>query len=529
MPNDELRNKASVGVRPIASGTTSPSPANKILIIGGGIAGLSCGCYLQMNGLQTEILEMGATAGGLCTAWDRGPYVFDGCLQWLVGTHPSSTFHRIWGELGAIAGREIINHDEFIRIEGAGGKALSVVGDLEALAREFNRIAPEDAALINQLVRAARRCAPMEPPIQKPLELMTPFEKMRTGLRYLPMLPVIFRWKKLPITTYLARYQNPFLHEALMVLAGHEQASALVLVMLLALRSRNNTGYVAGGSRALTQAITNRYTSLGGLLRYNTQVVSVTVENGRAAGVRCADGRSLPATTVVSCADGHTTIFKMLDGRFVDENILYAYHTCETFPALIQISLGINTTFPDAPHTLNLPLPHPLNVDDATRHSRIEVTIYPSNSGLCPDGKTVMTVRFSSRCEYWVNLRTSNPDRYQTEKENILREVIGILDHRFPGLAEHLENSDLATPASFVRHTGNWQGSYEGWLPTPRILGRRLPRTLPGLEDFYMAGHWVEPGGGLPFAALSGRCVAQLICARNGRTFAATISQGISP
>ena len=46
------------------------------------------------------------------------------------------------------------------------------------------------------------------------------------------------------------------------------------------------------------------------------------------------------------------------------------------------------------------------------------------------------------------------------------------------------------------RWTGNWQGSYQGWLPTPRILGRRLPRTLPGLKRFYMAGHWVELGGG---------------------------------
>ena len=64
-----------------------------------------------------------------------------------------------------------------------------------------------------------------------------------------------------------------------------------------------------------------------------------------------------------------------------------------------------------------------------------------------------------------------------------------------------------------MRYTGNWQGSYEGWLPTPRILGRRIPYTLPGLKNFYMAGHWVVAGGGLPSAALSGRYVAQMICA----------------
>ena len=103
-----------------------------------------------------------------------------------------------------------------------------------------------------------------------------------------------------------------------------------------------------------------------------------------------------------------------------------------------------------------------------------------------------------------------------------MQEVIGILDRRFPGLAEHLEQSDIATPATFVRYTGNWQGSYEGWLPTPRILGKRIPYTLPRLKNFFMAGHWVVAGGGLPSAALAGRYVAQMICAQNGKKFAAT-------
>jgi phytoene dehydrogenase-like protein len=134
----------------------------------------------------------------------------------------------------------------------------------------------------------------------------------------------------------------------------------------------------------------------------------------------------------------------------------------------------------------------------------------------------VLTVRVTSHCDYWTRLRNSEPDRYLAEKERVLQETFGVLDKRFPGLAQSIEHHDVATPATFVRHTGNWQGSYEGWLPTPRILGRRLPRALPNLESFYMAGHWVEPGGGLPSAALSGRYVAQLICARREKKFVAS-------
>ena len=496
--------------------------AGKVIIIGGGIAGLSCGCYLQMNGVPTEILEAGLLPGGLCTAWHRGPYVFDGCMRWLIGAQQPSAFHQIWTELGAISGRRVFIHDEMLRIENADGTALAVPTDLNRLAREFKHIAPEDGALIDRLVRDARRCAPLEPPLNNPLELMNPFEKTKLGLSVLPMVPTILRYKNLPITTYVARYQNKFLREALQIIVGNEDMSALVLVMLLAFRTRNNTGFVAGGSWDFAMAIADRYTKLGGTIRYKTKVTSVQVENNRATGVQCADGTFVPADTVVSCADGYTTIFKMLDGKFVDKKIRYLYEHCQPFPAIVQISLGIKKVFPNAPHTLNLPLRQPLRVDDQKPYDRLEVETFGVESRLCPEGTSVMTVRLQTRHEFWTGLKKNDIQRYRAEKKRVVEETIAALEQRFPGLAQAVERSDIATPATFVRYTGNWQGSYEGWLPTPRILGRRIPYTLPRLKKFYMAGHWVVAGGGLPSAALAGRYVAQMVCAQNGKIFAAS-------
>ena len=514
MPVEEKKTAAPALAKSADSG--------KVVIIGGGIAGLSCGCYLQMNGIQTEILEAGLLPGGLCTAWHRGPYVFDGCLRWLMGVQPPSVFHQIWTELGAIAGRKVFIHDEMLRIENADGHTITVPTDLDKLACEFKRIAPEDSDLIDKLVRDARRCAPLEPPLENPLELMTHFEKMKLGLSILPMVPAILRYKNLPITTYVARYKNKSLREALQLIVGNEDMSALVLVMLLAFRTRNNTGFVAGGSWDFAMAIADRYTKLGGTIRYKSKVTSVKVANNHAIGVQCANGTFVPADTVISCADGHTTIFKMLDGQFVDKKIRYLYDHCQPFPAIIQISLGIKTVFPDVPHTLNLPLRQSIHIDDQTSCDRLEVETFGSESGLCPAGTTVMTLRFQTRFEFWTGLKKNDPQRYRSEKKRVIQEVIAILEQRFPGLAAHVERSDIATPATFVRYTGNWQGSYEGWLPTPRVLGRRISYTLPGLKNFYMAGHWVVAGGGLPSAALAGRYVAQMVCAQKGKTFAAT-------
>jgi phytoene dehydrogenase-like protein len=508
---------------PTVSETATPA-RGKIIIIGGGIAGLSCGCYLQMNGYQTEILEMNPVPGGLCTAWNRGQYVFDGCLRWLVGTHPSSTFHQVWNELGAVAGREIIHRDEFLRVEGRDGQTLSLPTDLDRLAENCKRVAPEDAGRLDKLLRAVRRCNLINPPLENPLELMSGPAKLKLLFRYLPMLTVVLAWKNLKLADYLASYRSQLLREALLAAAGDERLSALVLVMVLALRSGKNAGCVAGGSRAFSAAIAGRYARLGGVLRLNTRVAAVTVENGRATGVRCADGTVIPAATVISCADGHATIFGMLGGRYVNQRILNAYQQWNVFKPLIQVSLGINQIFPGAPHAVSLPFLQSLKLDDAMRHDRFEVTVFGPDSGFCPAGRTVMIARFSSNYEYWTQLKNQRPADYRKAKKELLDEITGVLDQRFPGLARHVDQADLATPATYERWTGNWQGSYQGWLPTPQILGRRPPYTLPGLKDFYMAGQWVETGGGLPPSALSGRYVAQMICARDGKKFAARVA-----
>jgi len=100
---------------------------------------------------------------------------------------------------------------------------------------------------------------------------------------------------------------------------------------------------------------------------------------------------------------------------------------------------------------------------------------------------------------------------------------VALLDKRFPGLSSQVEMRDVATPVTFHRYTGNWQGTFEGWLLTPATVNLRMKKTLPGLDRFYMAGQWVQPGGGLPSGAMTGRYVVQMMCKRDRKRFAATV------
>jgi phytoene dehydrogenase-like protein len=83
-----------------------------------------------------------------------------------------------------------------------------------------------------------------------------------------------------------------------------------------------------------------------------------------------------------------------------------------------------------------------------------------------------------------------------------------------------VEVVDVPTPVTYVRYTGNWQGSPDGWYITPENMRKQNPlRSLPGLSGFYMVGQWTLPFSGTVMAALSGRQLVQVLCARNGTPF----------
>ncbi|HEY0465624.1 MAG TPA: hypothetical protein VGC79_15530, partial [Polyangiaceae bacterium] len=107
------------------------------------------------------------------------------------------------------------------------------------------------------------------------------------------------------------------------------------------------------------------------------------------------------------------------------------------------------------------------------------------------------------------------------EKEAVGALALERLDRYLPGVQAAVRVSDVATPLTFWNNARSWKGAYEGWLPTPESMFGHIKKTLPGLACFYMAGQWVEPGGGVPTALMSGRHVTQLICAAEGRPFVA--------
>jgi phytoene dehydrogenase-like protein len=490
-----------------------------IIIIGGGLAGLATGCYGRMNGYKTSVFEMHKIAGGVCTGWKRKGYTIDGAMNWLVGTNPKNSFHKFWEELGAAQNWKIYNHDLYSIYEDKEGKVFKVYCDADRFEQYLLELAPEDKDIIREFTKVIRDFSRMDIPSEKPNELLSWIDKIK-AVKALPMLSLMKKWLKISTGDYCKRFKNPYLRQTLTPAFGSDQWPMMMIFWVLGYQHAKAAGYVMGGALELVRFLEERYRALGGEIHLKAKVDKIIVEDDKAVGIKLSDGTEHRADWVVSAADGRTTIFDMLEGKYVDDTIKNRYDNPNLFSPLVYIGLGVADRFDEispSVASLSFPLDTPVTVA-GKEHDRLYVLNYSYDPALAPEGKTVLKVQFDTDYDYWEKLH-EDPERYKAEKERIADDVIAALDKRFPGLASKVEMRDVATPVTWVRYTGNWRGSYEGWMFSGETFTSSMRKTLPGLENFYMAGQWVNPGGGMPTAAMSGNHTIQLICNKDGKKF----------
>ncbi len=506
-------------------------PESTIAIIGAGIAGLAAGCYGQMNGYQTRIFELHDKPGGLCTSWQRKGYTFDGCIHWLVGSGEGSPFNHVWRELGAVQGRPFVDHEEFMRVEGVDGRAFVVYTDIDRLEAHMREMAPQDQEVIDEFIRVLRRFSRMSNAMADPTQTGGPLRKLIGLLRMLPHLGALQRYSQMPVQDFAARFTDPFLCRAFGQLFDMPDFPMVGMLMTLAWMDAGDAGYPIGGSLAFARAIERRYLGLGGEISYNSRVTGVLVESDDgqdvAVGLRLADGSEYRADRVISAADGRATIFDMLDGRYVDERVQRYYDELPTFPPLVQVSLGVARDLSNEPHSVTFPLAEPILFEGKPLHS-LSVRHFACDPTMAPAGHTVVEVLIEADYDYWQAL-AEDRERYDAEKQELALAVMARLAECLPGFQDQVMVADVATPLTTERYTGNWRGSMEGWLlttGTARLAAQGMRQTLPGLARFAMCGQWVEPGGGVPTAALSGRKVIGLVCKEDGKRFRTSLPDG---
>jgi phytoene dehydrogenase-like protein len=502
----------------------------KITIIGAGVSGLSLGCYLQMNGFDTEIFEKQPRSGGLCASWQRGEYTFDGCIHWLLGSNESNPFYRLWSELVDMKSVEFVNHDVRLEIElkknrnRYGDKVFHLYTDINRLEAYLLDLAPEDKGMIKSLLKSMRIMQRFDmPPMIDNIPALQSFRKKMAMITYLPVVFLFQKWKNVTNYSFARKLKNPFLKEAFELLFDGDEFKLLIMTMPLSVFDTKGAGYPLGGSYGFVKRIEDKYITLGGKIQYNHEVMEIITEGPSAKGILLKNNTAIYSDIIISAADWHFTVFEALGGKFVNKKLLAlaANKRLQIYPSVLMVSLGVSRTFREYPHLLRFPLESDLHSPDGTVYHRLESHIYHYDPTLAPEGKTIIVLSLYTRNgDFWIKLRNTDIDEYNRCKTGFAKEIIDRLDQRIKGVKQAIEITDIATPATYYRYTRNWKGSAQGWFPASNLLASSpVGKRLPGLSNFYYSSHWSIPGGGLPMALKASRDLSQEICIQHKKTF----------
>lgn len=486
----------------------------RIIIIGGGTAGLSTGIYGQLNGFETRIFEMHKVPGGQCTAWDRNGYRFDYCLHWLIGTR-FSAFNEVWKETHVITDEvKIVDNEIHSMVVDSTWGEFIIYSNVDQWQEYLIGMAPEDEKGIRKMCGHMRDAAVFEPMYQPPA-FRSSMDYFKVFLKNPVLLIRLRKFSEISARSYFEslKLKSPRLTYFLNKLFGEIDFSALVVIMMLGWFHIKNAGYLIGGSLALAMRMVNRYRSLGGELSLGMKVEKILVEDDRAVGIQLSDGTVYKADYIISAADGHATLFEMLGGKYISPELRKAYAEWEIYKPFVQVSLGVNDILLSKAVSTTYYKENLTIGGFAVKHGYSIMNQSKNDPTLAPQGKTSLVLRFDSAWENWENI---HPDDYAGCKERIKTDALKLLESHYPGIGEKTEVVDVATPLTNVRYTGTWKGAYEGFMPTGNMIKKTLTNTLPGLKFFYMVGQWMFPGGGIPPAAQSGKWVVQEICREKG-------------
>lgn len=492
----------------------------KIIIIGGGVSGMSVGIYAQINGFDSQIIEKHSIAGGICTAWYRKKYRFDYSIQWLVGTKEGA-FHDTMCETNILNDQvQIINAEIHNRNLAKDGSDLIIYTDLERWKKYLLTISPEDGKAINKLARDIRRASHLRPFDIAPA-LRTPLKYLKAFFHCFPSLFIAIRHRGKNFTQYIEslKIKSPLLKEKLLNIYGEGNYACYAFLLIMGWYFRKNAGYPIGGSLGVAERMKERYESLGGEFLFKKEVEEIIIENGTAKGVKLTDGSVIDADYVVSAADGYTTLYKLLKGKFRSPKLDRVYANWKLFTSMVQVSFGIDKAL-QTDYNIQVVQAHGEKIGGTELKHSYRILNYNFDPTMAPEGKSCIIIRFDSPYDLWEKM---SEEDYRKEKKKIEEDAIKILEKHYPGSSEHIEVCDVATPLTTIRYTGAWKGSYEGFIPTSKNVIDQLNQKIPNLDHFYLAGQWLFPGGGIPPSVHSGKWALQLICRDEGKQFMAKI------
>ena len=489
----------------------------KIVVIGAGVSGLTAGIYAARSGFDVTILEQHNIVGGLSTSWSRKGYYFEGGMHWLTGSRADLPIHRIWKETGALKDNNPIeNRDPLYTLIDKNGKRVSIKRYLPEMQDALIEYAPEDAHMIKKMCRAVKAFTKMHTILfeVKGCKHRNP-AKLNIG-ELMGMVPAVLRVPYLVNVSYdeyISKFKNENLRHLLNSVIGYRY-NALSFIYTLGSFASGDCGFPAGGSIRMTNNMLETYKALGGKIEFRTKAENVHVENSKVTKV-ITDKGEFEADAVIITQDARAAVDTLFD-QMIDEPWVNAMRRNTVSEQNIFIGLGVKADYSHLPYCCVFPLEKPLEYAGNTWRE-LRIYNYSAYKDHAPEGCTSLTcLLIGDSYAFWKAAKADGT--YKDKKKELGELFVKTLSQFMPEVATGLEVIDVATPCTYERYTGSYEGS---WMSVWEKGGKQnnYPQQLDTIDGVYFAGQRIQMPGGLPLAAYTGRLAVQFLCKDTGVEF----------
>ena len=475
----------------------------RAVVIGAGIGGLATAVRLAAAGHRVILVEAQPDLGG------RARQLRDGGFSWDMGPTIITAPHLLRA-LWQAAGRrleddvDLVPLDPYYEIRFHDGSRFSYGGP--AIEDEIARFEQGDVAGYRRFM------ADTGVMYERAFEALArqPFHRFGT---FVSVVPELVRLGGLSsVYDYVSRYfrderlRTVFSFHPLFIGGNPFSASAFYAIVPY-LESQGGVLYARGGTHALVQAMARLLESLGGEIRTGEPVTEIMVQNGRAGGVRVANGAEYPADIVVSNADPAAT-WRMLPGAPRLRSYRYSM-------SCFLLYLGLQGTYPELRHhTVLMPrdfrgvvtgiFQGKLREDDLALYlhapTRTDPTLAPPG---CESVYALVPVPNLDGQPDWPAVG----DRLRERVLALLRNEFGMRDIDQRIVAEH-----RFTPLDFRDQLRSERGAAFSIEPTLLQSAYFRPHNSPGrMPGLYLVGAGTHPGAGLPGVLMSAEIAASMI------------------
>jgi phytoene desaturase len=469
------------------------------IVIGSGFGGLAAAVRLGARGYRVTVLEKLDAPGGRAYVRRESGHVFD-CGPTII------TAPFLFRELWELCGRRFEDDIDlralspFYRIRFDDGASFEYSGDPDAMRREVARFAPADVTGYERFMRASAEI------YRVGFEELghVPFDDIGSMLRAAPDLVRLQGYRSVHglVARHVkdARLRTILSYHPLLV-GGNPFAVTSVYALIAHLERAWGVHFAMGGTGSLVRGLADLVRGQGNELRTGAEVAEITLRDGRASGVRLANGEELRADIVVSNADSAWTYRHLLPAaarrRWTDRRIERSHYSM----GLFVWYFGTRRRYDDVSHhTLVLgPRYRELLRDIFDRKILAEdFSLYlhrptATDPSLAPPGcDTFYALSPVPNLEGDVDW-SREAERYRAAIEKRLAETL------LPGLGAELTASWVMTPQDFRDRLLSFNGAGFGLEPrfTQSAWFRPHNRSedVPGL---YLVGAGTHPGAGLP-------------------------------